>query len=141
MYYHDRSNCYIEIEHCVHYKDEHCLECSDSFVTSHNMRSCEFICDKGDRVDKCTSCENERTQILSKKPCVHDCEDPFKTNCFVYIDHCAVYKDQHCEECLDSYELSKNKKSCKHLCQTAHKPGVCKECVDKHRNVLIQTNG
>lgn len=39
-----------------------------------------------------------------------------------------VYKNEHCEECNDSYALSSDKKSCNIICLNGNIAGSCTGC-------------
>ena len=34
------ANCYMKIEHCLSYDNEHCTECDDSYIVSNDKISC-----------------------------------------------------------------------------------------------------
>lgn len=41
------ANCYVRIDNCITYDNEHCTECNDSYSLSTDKKSCQFICSIG----------------------------------------------------------------------------------------------
>lgn len=111
------------------FKDEHCIECDDSFKLSEDKKSCESLCRRGNEPGHCNGCTDERLHILV--------QSFFNSNCYYRIHHCKIYDDEHCNECADSYELSPDKKYCNFICKFGQEPGECKSCANPALQVLV----
>lgn len=41
------ANCYVKIDNCASYYNEHCNECVDSYVLDATKLQCNLICNSG----------------------------------------------------------------------------------------------